>query len=200
MTTKTELAPGTKRGHVPGEPGLWVLVFGDLAVFGILFITYAYSVVTEAETMGMAQEKLGRGLGLLNTILLLSSSCAIAHAVHAARNCSHMCRRLIIAALALGVAFVGVKIVEWSGHIAAGDTLNSSSFFTFYFMYTGIHLLHVLIGLGVLTWLAMQCDSSGAWTGSFAVLEGSAVFWHLVDLLWVMLFALLYLLRHGGTA
>jgi len=187
----------TKSGHIPGEPGLWVLIFGDLVVFGILFVTYSYSVVTEPEAMRTAQERLGRGMGLLNTILLLSSSWAIAHAVNAARHASPMCRRLIVAAVLLGVAFVGVKVVEWSGHISAGDTLNSSSFFTFYFMYTGIHLLHVLIGLGVLTWLALQCDASGAWTGSLALLEGSAVFWHLVDLLWVMLFALLYLLRQG---
>lgn len=189
-----------RRGHIPGEPGLWVLIFGDLLVFGVLFVTYAVSLVTDAEAMRLSQEKLGRGLGLANTILLLTSSWFIAHAVIAARRGAPGVRRFILAALALGTAFVGVKIVEWGGHIASGDTLNASSFFTFYFMYTGIHLLHVLIGLGVLTWLATQCDATGAWTGSPGVLEGSAVFWHLVDLLWVMIFALLYLLRTGGTA
>lgn len=188
------------RGHIPGEPGLWVLIFGDLLVFGVLFVTYAVSLVGDPDAMGLSQQKLSRGLGLANTILLLTSSWFIAHAVNAARRGSPRARRLILAALALGTAFVGVKVVEWGGHIGHGDTLNSSSFFTFYFMYTGIHLLHVLIGLGVLTWLSRQCDSSGAWTGPFAVLEGSAVFWHLVDLLWVMLFALLYLLRHGAAA
>lgn len=187
------------RGHVPGEPGLWVLIFGDMLVFAVLFVTYAYSLVTETEAMRLSQEKLGRGLGLANTILLLTSSLFIAQAVDAARYGSAKARRFIIAAIAFGSAFVGVKIIEWGGHISHGDTLNSSSFFTFYFMYTGIHLLHVLIGLGVLTWLATRCDRSGAWTGSFAVLEGSAVFWHLVDLLWVMLFALLYLLRYGAA-
>ncbi|MBA4355884.1 MAG: hypothetical protein C0409_14455 [Novosphingobium sp.] len=189
-----------RRGHIPGEPGLWVLIFGDLLVFGVLFVTYAVSLVTDVDAMRVSQEKLGRGLGLANTILLLTSSWFIAHAVIAARRGAPGARRLILAAIALGTAFVGVKIVEWGGHIGHGDTLNSSSFFTFYFMYTGIHLLHVLIGLGVLTWAATQCDSRGAWTGSFAVLEGSAVFWHLVDLLWVMIFALLYLLRQGGPA
>jgi nitric oxide reductase NorE protein len=188
------------RGHIPGEPGLWLLIFGDMLVFAVLFVTYAYSLVTETETMTLSQDKLGRGLGLANTILLLTSSLFIAQAVDAARHGSDKARRLILAAIAFGTAFVAVKIVEWGGHISHGDTLNSSSFFTFYYMYTGIHLLHVLIGLGVLTWLALQCDRSGAWKGSFAVLEGSAVFWHLVDLLWVMLFALLYLLRYGGAA
>ncbi|MDP3552247.1 MAG: cytochrome c oxidase subunit 3 [Novosphingobium sp.] len=196
---EAEEAATPHHGHIPGEPGLWVLIFGDLLVFGVLFVTYAHSFVAEADAMRLSQEKLGRGLGLANTILLLTSSWAIAHAVNAARHGSTKARQLILGAIALGVAFVGVKIVEWGGHISHGDTLNSSSFFTFYFMYTGIHLLHVLIGLGVLTWLASQCDRSGAWTGSFAVLEGSAVFWHLVDLLWVMLFALLYLLRHGAS-
>ncbi len=189
----------TPRGHIPGESGLWVLIFGDLVVFGVLFVTYAVSLVNDADAMRLSQEKLGRGLGLANTILLLTSSWFIAHAVIAARRGAPGVRRLILAAIALGTAFVGVKIVEWGGHIGSGDTLNSSSFFTFYFMYTGIHLLHVLIGLGVLCWAATQCDSHGAWMGSFAVLEGSAVFWHLVDLLWVMIFALIYLLRQGGA-
>ncbi len=178
---------------------MWVLIFGDLLVFGILFVTYAVNLATDV-TMSVSQAKLDRGLGLLNTVLLLSSSWCIAHAVIAARRGSSGVRQMILAAMALGVAFVGVKVVEWGGHIGAGDTLNSSSFFTFYFMYTGIHLLHVLIGLGVLTWLATRCDTNGAWSGSPATLEGSAVFWHLVDLLWVMIFALVYLLRHAGPA
>lgn len=190
----------TPREYIPGEPGLWVLIFGDLLVFGVLFVTYAVSLVNDADAMRLSQEKMGRGLGLANTILLLTSSWFIAHAVIAARRGAPGVRRLIFAAIALGIAFVAVKIVEWGGHIGSGDTLNSSSFFTFYFMYTGIHLLHVMIGLGVLCWAATQCDGRGAWTGSFAVLEGSAVFWHLVDLLWVMIFALFYLLRQGGAA
>jgi len=182
-------------GHVPGEVGLWVLIFGDLLVFGVLFVTYAVEFATNGTAIAISQAKLDRGLGLANTVLLLTSSWCIAHAVIAARKGLPHTRRMIWAALALGVAFVGVKTVEWGHHIANGDTLNSSSFFTFYFMYTGIHLLHVLIGLGVLTWLALRCQTDGRWTGSFPTLEGSAVFWHLVDLLWVMIFALIYLLR-----
>ncbi len=182
-------------GHIPGEVGLWVLIFGDLIVFAVLFVTYAVEFATNGVVIAASQMKLDRGLGLANTILLLTSSWCIAHAVIAARQGLPHTKRMIWAAVALGVAFVGVKTVEWGHHIANGDTLNSSSFFTFYFMYTGIHLLHVIIGLGVLTWLGLRCESDGRWTGSFPTLEGSAVFWHLVDLLWVMIFALIYLLR-----
>lgn len=182
-------------GHVPGEPGLWVLIFGDLLVFGVLFVTYAVEFATNGAAIHLSQVKLDRGLGLANTALLLTSSWCIAHAVIAARKDLPHARRFIWAATVLGVGFVGVKVAEWSHHIGNGDTLNSSSFFTFYFMYTGIHLLHVLIGLGVLTWLGLRCAPDGRWKGSFATLEGSAVFWHLVDLLWVMIFALIYLLR-----
>lgn len=183
------------RGHVPGEAGLWVLIFGDLIVFAVLFVTYVVARAGDLPAMQLSQAKLDRGLGLANTVLLLTSSWCIAHAVIAARNGTPHVRRLIVAAMALGLAFVGVKVVEWSSHIGHGDTLNSASFFTYYYMYTGIHLLHVVIGLGVLIWMALRCGPDGRWKGSIATLEGSAVFWHLVDLLWVMIFAIIYLLR-----
>lgn len=194
MTT-ADPKTGPVRGHVPGEPGLWVLIFGDLAIFAVMFVAYTAALVAEPGLFRASQATLDRGLGLLNTLLLLTSSWFIAQAVAAARTGLPRVRPLIVATIALGGAFVLVKVIEWSRHINTGHSLNSDSYFTFYFMYTGIHLLHVLIGLGVLIWLALRCDMDGRWSGSFPTLEGSAVFWHLVDLLWVMIFALIYLLH-----
>jgi nitric oxide reductase NorE protein len=135
--------------------------------------------------------------GVLNTLLLLTSSLFVALAVKSARS-SHASRAapvLIALAMACGVGFVVVKGFEWSDKVAAGHTLGSNDFFMFYFMYTGIHLLHVLVGLLVLTLLLLVTRRPHLDAGSIRVIEAGGIFWHLVDLLWVFLFALFYLLK-----
>ncbi len=87
-----------------------------------------------------------------------------------------------------------VKAFEYSAKIAQGFTLNSNNFSIYYYMFTGIHLVHVLIGLGVLCFTLARFDRAGRMQGGVALIEGSGAFWHLVDLLWIILFALLYLL------
>ncbi len=87
------------------------------------------------------------------------------------------------------------KVFEWGGKIAAGITLNTNEFYGFYYMFTGIHLLHVLLGMGVLVYLLARSNRADPGASYVAVMEGGGVFWHIVDLLWVVLFALFYLLR-----
>jgi nitric oxide reductase NorE protein len=86
-------------------------------------------------------------------------------------------------------------VFEWGGKIADGITLNSNEFYSFYYMFTGIHLVHVLLGMGVLVYLLVRSKRPDPGTSYVALMEGGGAFWHLVDLLWVVLFALLYLLR-----
>jgi nitric oxide reductase NorE protein len=88
---------------------------------------------------------------------------------------------------------VGVKVIEYGAKFRAGITLTSNDFFMFYFMLTGIHLLHVLIGMGVLTFLMRHTAAGVLDERRIQHLESGASFWHLVDLLWIVLFALLYL-------
>ena len=140
-----------------------------------------------------SQAELNRSLGLLNTLLLLTSSWCVAQAVAAARAGNAAARRYLFGAIALGIGFVVVKAIEYNEKIAAGFTLNSNDFFIYYYMFTGIHLLHVVVGLGVLLWTTTRFDKAGKVLGSASVVEGSGAFWHLVDLLWIILFALLYL-------
>lgn len=195
MSGNTRTAP-TRRahGHVPGEEGVWVFIGGDLIAFAIFFITYAVARRQEPALFDQAQALLDRGLGLLNTLLLLTSSLLVAQALNAARRDDTRARPLIYGAIALGIGFVIVKAFEYSAKIAQGFTLNSNSFSIYYYMFTGIHLIHVLIGLGVLAFAASRFGRAGRLHGGIGVIEGCGAFWHLVDLLWIILFALLYLL------
>lgn len=190
----SQAAASPARGHVPGEEGVWVFIGGDLIVFAVFFVTYALARQQELTLFESSQALLDRRLGLLNTLLLLTSSCFVAQAVAAVRRGDDRARRLLLGAILLGSGFVVVKAFEYSAKIAQGFTLNSNSFSIYYYMFTGIHLVHVLIGLGVLCFTLSRFDRSGRMQGGVALIEGSGAFWHLVDLLWIILFALLYLL------
>lgn len=183
-----------KGGHVPGEEGVWVFIFGDLLVFATFFITFAIARRQELPVFDQSQAMLDRGLGLLNTLLLLTSSWFVAQAVAGVRRRDPRARLLLLGAIVLGAGFVIVKAFEYTDKISAGLTLNTNSFFIYYYMFTGIHLIHVLIGLGVLCFTFSRFDRSGQFKAGTGLIEGSGAFWHLVDLLWIILFALLYLL------
>ncbi len=191
MRSETALPAAARR--LPGEAGVWVFIFGDLLMFGLFFLTYMAYRADDPALYRASQLQLNRGFGLFNTLLLLSSSLAVALAVQDARAAGRRAPALILAAMACGAGFCAVKAVEYTEKIAAGITLNSNPFFMFYFAFTGIHLLHVLIGLGVLGFMLSKLHARDA--GTIGALEGGGAFWHLVDLLWVVLFALFYLVR-----
>ena len=135
-------------------------------------------------------------LGTLNTVLLLSSSLLVVLAVQrvlAGQRAGAW--RPIAAALCCGAGFVAVKAVEWTQLFVARKGVGSGEFFSYYFMFTGIHLLHVLIGLAVLSRLIVVTRRADVAEKQARLCETSGIFWHMVDLLWVVLFALFYLVR-----
>ncbi|HKT71300.1 MAG TPA: cytochrome c oxidase subunit 3 [Steroidobacteraceae bacterium] len=190
-------AQTTKR--LPGEEGIWVFICGDLMVFSIFFIVLLFYRSQNLPVFAQSQQTLSQSFGVLNTLLLLTSSLFVALAVRALR-CEpapnrELATRLVGAAIACGAGFVVVKGFEWSAKISAGHTLSSNDFYMFYFMYTGIHLLHVLVGLLVLSLVLMVTRRPQLEPAAVRMVEAGGVFWHLVDLLWVFLFALFYLLK-----
>jgi nitric oxide reductase NorE protein len=181
--------------RVPGEPGIWVLVFGDLTMFALFFCSFLFYRSEDPALYRAAQIVLSQPLGLLNTVILLTSSWLLVLGVQASRQRrQRRASTLIAATFACGLGFALVKYVEYGDRLRAGVTPATNDFYMFYFALTGIHLLHVLVGLGVLTWMWMRVRGP-AGPGDPALLDCGAIFWHMVDLLWVMLFALLYLLR-----
>lgn len=179
---------------MPGEEGVWLFIAGDLVLFSLLFTIFLRTRAGQLAVFEQGRALLNQNWGLVNTLLMLSSSWFVATAIKAARRqLVAVTVRCFGAALLCGAAFAAVKYVEYSEKLDAGLTLTSNDFFMLYFIYTGIHLLHVAIGMGVLTTLIVYSRSGGFVPGKLRNLESGASFWHLVDLLWIVLFALLYL-------
>ena len=171
-----------------------MFVLGDLTIFGMFFFVYLYYRALTPEVFNRSQSVLHTNLGVLNTFLLLTSSWFIVDAVadlRAARNGALLAR--LICASACGVGFICVKIVEYRDMFVHGNTPEKNDFFMYYFMYTGIHLLHLLIGLGLIAYFCTRVRR--ATIQDVPYYEVCAIFWHMVDLLWIFLFPLLYLVH-----
>lgn len=182
--------------RVPGEEGIWVFVLGDMTVFAIFFATFMYSRAKNPDIFSRDHASLNVALGTANTVLLLTSSLFVVLAVHRVLSGVHRhTARLFAAALACGLGFVIVKAVEWSHLFIEGKTVSSGEFFSYYFMFTGIHLAHVLIGCVVLSRLIAVTRRPEPTERSAMLCESGGIFWHMVDLLWVVLFALFYVMR-----
>ncbi|GAB4658970.1 cytochrome c oxidase subunit 3 [Mycobacterium avium] len=190
-------AEHTQIRRIPGEPGIWVFITGDLIVFSLFFVIFAYYRARNVDVFLRSQAELNQFFGLLNTMLMLTASLMVALGVQAARLPARA-RRVkprLYAAGSCGVAFVIVKVFEWGEKIRGGISLTTNDFFMYYFMFTGIHLFHVLVALGIMALMLTKARHPEQVGDGLLVLESGGIFWHLVDLLWVVLFALLYLLR-----
>jgi len=180
--------------RIPGEAGIWVLILGELCLFSAFFVTIALARGQDPAHFLQSQATLNRTLGLTNTLLLLTSSLFAAMALHRVREGLAGAPRLFLFALMLGLGFVAIKLTEYSQKIAAGVDFSSGDFFMFYFAFTGVHLMHVLVGIAVLGALArIACGADAA--SRTTLIECGVLFWHLVDLLWIVLFALFYLAK-----
>ncbi|WP_210717272.1 cytochrome c oxidase subunit 3 [Amycolatopsis acididurans] len=178
---------------MPGEPGVWVLIFGDLVVFTVFFATYLHARASQPERFAAAQKALNPAYGVAYTLLLLTGSLFVATGVRAARRrAGSPAPALFAGAFGCGLAFVALKSLEYHDKIAHGLTAGTNDFFLYFYILTGVHLFHVLIGLGVLIALVAKSRHQPL---PFRFLEGGATFWHLVDLLWIVLFPLLYFVR-----
>ena len=192
-------AVGTAMRRVPGEPGIWIFVLLDMTIFAEMFGIFAWYRVENSELFRASQGAVNPLYGLIYTLLLLSSSWCVVMAVSAARKGSTaLSSEFVLWGLGFGAAFAVIKFFEYAGKFSAGITPLTNEFFMFYFVMTVVHLLHASVGLGVLLYMRKQIlalpqrapvDSSRG----MRMIEASAIYWHMVDLLWIVLFALFYL-------
>lgn len=186
---------GTARQRrIPGEAGAWVFILADMSVFVLFFHVFVYYRAADSVQFAASQAQLNQNLGAANTLLLLTSSWLVVRGMSAAKDgLAQKCNRLLGGALACGVGFCGVKIYEYAEKLGQGFTPKTDDFFMYYYIFTGIHFVHVIIGCGVLVW--MQMPSRRAVGAGLRFMESGACFWHMVDLLWIVLFPLIYLSR-----
>jgi len=180
--------------RLPGGEGIWVFIFGDLLIFSLFFIVFLDYRAEDLALFRQAANTLNLTFGLFNTIVLLVSSWLIVGALKAYRNKQFAwLERFSWGGLLCGTLFLILKIFEYKEKIEAGHYVTTNDFYMFYFVLTGIHLFHVFIGLGVLVWLIYGIRNNPDKLSQTSI-EAAGIFWHMVDLLWIVLFPLLYLL------
>jgi cytochrome c oxidase subunit III len=197
--------------HEADTLGMWAFLLTEVMLFGGLFLGYAVYRWSFPEAFAEASHRLDVWLGSINTAVLIGSSLTMAFAVHSAQtNERRGLIRFLLLTILLGLVFLGIKGTEYghkfAEHLVPGANFvytgpqarHVQLFFSFYFGMTGLHAFHMLIGiglLGVLVWQAWRGRFSAAY---YAPVELIGLYWHFVDIVWIFLFPLLYLLgRHG---
>jgi nitric oxide reductase NorE protein len=180
--------------HIPGQPDMWFFVLFESLVFTAYFCVYLFVRTQHERAFLQSQSHLLLEFGVLETIVLLTSSWAVARSVQHARAGRYAeSNRGALLTVGCGIVFLALKIIEWTSLIHAGHTFTSSGFFQYYFFLTGMHLVHLLIGFFALGVLVNQLSAPKK--RSQETVETCATYWHTVDFLWVLIFALLYVVR-----
>ncbi len=187
--------------------GMWLFLATEVLLFAALFTGYTLYRYLFSEGFARASELMDTSLGAANTVVLITSSLTVALAIHQARQGKgRAAALLLLVTLAFGATFMVIKYFEYSHHFHEGQLPGRfysypglrgpgvTMFFTLYFLMTGLHGLHVLVGMSVLAFLAVR-----AWRGAYSAawytpIELGGLYWHLVDLIWIFLFPLLYLI------
>jgi nitric oxide reductase NorE protein len=181
---------------IPGDSGVWVFIFADMCAFAVFFLLFAVGRIAQPELYEASRQQLDLGLGLANTLILLTSGAFMAQATRYARaGAWSSVRTSLVLSLAIGSLFAVSKAIEWSAKVAHGISLTTNEFFTYYFVFTGIHFIHFVIGIGVLLVLIARSKVGAANSGQLRWIEAGGAYWHMVDLLWIVLFAMLYLMK-----
>lgn len=173
--------------QLPGDLMMWVLIVSELLVFGAGLVAFLAVRVGDPAGFSAARAQLHLNAAGINTMLLVTSGYFAALAVRRTEaGDGRAARRLLAGAGVLGAGFLAVKAVEYSDLAARGIGTETHPFFTFYFLLTGFHAAHVIAGIVILALVGWKLDVRNAETGT--------AFWHMVDMVWVLLFPVIYLL------
>jgi cytochrome c oxidase subunit 3 len=187
--------------------GMWLFLATEILLFAGLFVCYACYRFLFPEAFAGASRLLSLELGTINTLVLITSSFTAAMAVHYAKEGKNkLVALMFVLTIAMAAGFLVIKGFEYAHKIHEGQlpgryytyeglTLpGSSMYFTVYFLATGLHAFHVTIGMGILTWMTVRAMKNEFGHGHYVPIELSSMYWHLVDLVWIFLFPLLYLI------
>jgi nitric oxide reductase NorE protein len=194
VTTVSTVPGEPSARRIPAESGTWVFLFGDMLVFGVFFVTFMVERAKAPGVFDASRTSLHIGVGVINTLVLLTSSLCIVVALGAVRTgAKSIAAKAVCVAIGCSALFIGLKVFEYVALATTGRGPGANDFFLYYFILTGLHLFHVCVGMGVLAFLLSQTRRDELSDTRMSAVESGACFWHLVDLLWIVLFALLYL-------
>jgi cytochrome c oxidase subunit 3 len=193
------------RDDLTSKTGMWLFLFTEMLLFGGLFVVYSVYRFRNGQAFHLAARELSVTIGTINTIILLISSTTIAMSITAIQKQNKkLALYLLGITIILGLAFLVNKYFEWGEHIrehiypgsailalrGQGDVL----FYGLYFFMTGLHALHIIIGLAFIAVITVKVLKNKIDYGNHVLLENSGLYWHLVDLIWIFLFPLFYLI------
>ncbi len=195
--------------HSATQLGMWVFIAQEIMFFGGLFLAYTVYRFAFPTAFAQASHHLDVTLGCFNTAVLIGSSLTMALAVHGAQLGQRWTQVIfLVLTMVLGTVFLGVKAIEY-GHkfhehlvpgpnfLFDGDARHAQIFFSLYFVMTGLHALHMIIGIGILAVLTVQAARGAFSQAYYSPVELTGLYWHFVDIIWIFLFPLLYLIgRH----
>ncbi|MCX2930700.1 cytochrome c oxidase subunit 3 [Mycobacterium sp. CVI_P3] len=189
-------APVHPAGRVPGEPGVWVFILTEMAIFTALFGVIVWNRAHQPEMFAAGSRVLSQPLGLVNTVVLIVGSVLVVLAIdamHADRF--RQASRYLGGAMATGLFFMAVKAVEYHSVIDHGMWIHTNAFWMIFFAVTGAHLLHVLVGTTTLGLMRARTASGLTGPRDRELFISATCYWHMVDLLWLVLFPLFYLVN-----
>jgi nitric oxide reductase NorE protein len=188
-------APAGAR-HPPGDLAIWVFILAELLAFGVFFTTYVVTRMKNVPLFDEMQLTLDRNAGALNTILLITGSWCVARSVAAIKlDHGKASARWLLWGILAGAGFLAVKVFEYSAKFAAGVNLATNTFYMFYLSLTFFHFMHVILGMVILLAVWLKAHKGGYSAADHHGLETGASYWHMVDLVWIVLFPLVYVMR-----
>lgn len=186
--------------------GIWLFLCTEIVMFGVLFVAYTLYHNQYPEAFSEGAKFLNWKLGAFNTVVLLLSSFTMALGIHyCQKNNSKKAVLNLALTLVFGAIFMIVKYYEYTHKFHLGlypgkffsyegaESANLALYFSFYFLMTGLHGLHILLGMGVITWVLIRARRGEFNSEYYTPVEGVGLFWHVIDLIWIYLFPLLYL-------
>ena len=192
-----------KEPYPPGDLAIWIIIYVEFITFALLFLGYAFSRRLDVELFNASQLVVSQTSGFINTFILITSSYFVVKAVQSIRNMTHetqkesniQASKWLLFAIMCGIAFLMIKVTEFSHIFGMGIHMSTNTYFMFYIMLTVFHFLHVLLGTGILFIIYKKTKIYGYLPNDSKGIETGASYWHMVDLLWIVLFPLVYIIR-----
>ncbi|HZF69564.1 cytochrome c oxidase subunit 3 [Sulfuricurvum sp.] len=192
-----------KRSYLPGDFAIWIVIYVELLTFGLFFVGYVFSRRLNVQMFNDSQLFLNKTAGFIDTLILITSSYFIVKAIQRIKNSkendihisSDVASKWLLATMVFGGIFLINKLLEFSDIFSQGFGLSSNTFFMFYLLLTMFHFMHVLLGTIIIFMIRQKVKILGYSPTDYTGMETGAVYWHLVDLLWIVLFALIYIMR-----
>ncbi|SFV90067.1 Nitric oxide reductase activation protein NorE [hydrothermal vent metagenome] len=193
-----------KEPYPPGDFAIWLVIYVELVTFGLMFIGYSVVRHSNVELFNKSQLLLNQTSGFIDTLILITGSYFIVKAVNLVKNAkgeeiikeaNQKASKWVLASVIFGCMFLVNKLLEFSDIFGQGISLDTNKFFMFYLLLTMFHFMHVTLGTIILFNIFRRTKASAYSAENTRGIETGAVYWHLVDVLWIVLFPLIYIIR-----